>query len=98
MPKRGITSAFGSLKMRKVSSTVPLQVTQDTSFGSYLLFDVMHSATKFLRDNRNDCEKPYAGLDLPQVYVQHLRGRRYARDSKNALNKVILGKSDMIRT
>ena len=68
------------------------------TFGSYLLFDVMYSTTRLLGDDRNDCEKPYAGLDLPQVYVQHLRGRQYARDSKNALNKVILGKSDMIRT
>ena len=70
------------------------------TFGSYLIYDIDH-----MKDNvrittnsnrnapikRNPCEFSNKELNLPKIFVQHLRGRQYDRNSKNNMNKSVFG-------
>ena len=70
------------------------------TFGSYLLYDIDHAnditfgdnvSTSGLAIKKNACEYSNKELNLPKIFVQHLRGRQYDRKSKNKMNKAIFG-------
>lgn len=68
------------------------------TFGSYLLYDVDHGNAKLSDSTRislslkkNVCEYSNKELNLPKIYVQHLRGRQYRKSTENSLNKAIFG-------
>ena len=70
------------------------------TFGSYLIYDIDHKkdnvriTTNSNRNapiKRNPCEFSNKELNLPKIFVQHLRGRQYDRNSKNNMNKSVFG-------